>query len=69
MKLKELYDLLDSTSKIELRSCYGDKKLLYVCDTKRNLDPKYADTDVVEISQSGDLFIVLFLDSSERGLA
>ena len=65
MKLKQIWDLLDSTSKIELRSCYEDKKVLYVCDTKRNIDPKYADTDVVEISQSGDLYLVLYLNRVE----
>ena len=65
MKLKQIWELLDDKSRIELRSCYEDKKLLKEYNSKEDIEGKYLHTDVVEISQSGDLYLVLYLNRVE----
>lgn len=66
MKVKELYDLLDSTSKIELRSYWEDKGLIEEYNSKYDISDKYLHVDVMEISQRGDLYIVIYLNRTVK---
>lgn len=65
MKLKDIYDLLDAYSKIELRSFWGVDEVIAEYEDKGSIEVKYADTEVVEISQRGDTYLVLYLNRTK----
>ena len=65
MKLQDIYPILNETDEIEIRSCWENKKLFASYENKNDISIKYADCDVVEISQRGDKYIVIYLDRVE----